>query len=171
MRFNIFKRNRDDNTVAPELQQYYEAEKKERAGLSWLLAVISVAFVSLVLIGLFFGGKWLYNRVTSDDNEVAQVENGAVQEPASPSEPAETAAPAAEPQNTSPAAQSPASAPAASTAPAATPATTTPAATPVTGDSALPNTGPKENLLMVFASSTLVFGLIHNFYSRQTKNN
>lgn len=63
-----FRRKETVGTL-PELEQYYNAEKRERASLAWILALISVAGVVLVLIGLVFGGRWLYRRLTVDANK------------------------------------------------------------------------------------------------------
>jgi hypothetical protein len=62
-----FKRNKKNPSGLPEVESYYAAEKKERAGLTWILAVVSIAAVLLVLLGLFFGGRWVYNKVRNDD--------------------------------------------------------------------------------------------------------
>ena len=64
--------NRDKakgKVVPPELQQYYDAERRERSGLAWLLALVSVACVALLVIGAFFGGRWLYRTVSNKDKD------------------------------------------------------------------------------------------------------
>lgn len=69
------KKTPKTNKVLPEVEKYYEAEKRERAGLAWLLAVASVAIVAAVLIGAFFGGRWLYRKYTGKtDNTTVSVE-------------------------------------------------------------------------------------------------
>ncbi|MDQ3123532.1 MAG: hypothetical protein M3Q14_02530 [bacterium] len=69
----LFNRNKKD-AVLPEVEKYYEAEKRDRAGAGWLLALVSVMTVALVIVGLFLAGRWAYNKVT-DDGEVATTEN------------------------------------------------------------------------------------------------
>lgn len=60
----LFKRKKTDKAVLPEIEKYYNAEKRERAGLAWLLALTSVAVVALLIIGAFFGGRWVYRKAT-----------------------------------------------------------------------------------------------------------
>lgn len=52
-------------TNIPELQEYYAAKRTESTGVAWLLAVISLLVTVVILVGLFFGGRWLY-RVIKD---------------------------------------------------------------------------------------------------------
>lgn len=62
----LFNRKKKNSVVLPEIEKYYEAERRERSGLAWILAAVSVAGVVLLLLGLFFGGKWAYHRVKSN---------------------------------------------------------------------------------------------------------
>jgi len=63
-----FNRNKqDDNGNVPaEVKQYYQAERRERVGLAWLLAAGTLIVTVLVVLGLFFGGRWIYRQVTDD---------------------------------------------------------------------------------------------------------
>jgi len=71
----LFRRKKAEKPVTKEVEQYIKAEKRERAGLAWLLALVSLAVVSLLILGLFFGGRWAYNRFNEDDsNDTAQTE-------------------------------------------------------------------------------------------------
>src|SRR6185295_3724015 len=85
-----FRRNKTQVNTIPELQEYYNAERRERSGLSWLLALVSVACAGLVVIGLVFGGKWLYRKLANnlDKNKTptAQTENQPSNQPAQPAE-------------------------------------------------------------------------------------
>ena len=64
--------NRNKNTVTPEFEEYYMAEKKERVGLAWLLALVTLFASVIAVIGLFFGGRWLYRKINKrNDNKVA----------------------------------------------------------------------------------------------------
>lgn len=71
-------RRKAKNTVIPEVDQYYEGERRDRAGLAWLLALVSVAVVALVLIGAFLAGRWAYRQITDNDQDdtVSVVEEG-----------------------------------------------------------------------------------------------
>lgn len=62
----LFGRKKQD-AVLPEVDKYYEGERRDRAGLAWLLALVSVAIVALVLVGAFLAGRWVYRQIASDD--------------------------------------------------------------------------------------------------------
>lgn len=85
-----FNRNKQaDNLtteVQSEVQDFYQAEKRERLGVAWLLAIATFFVVVIVVLGLFVGGRAVI-RSFSDDDETATettapAENGA--EPAQP---------------------------------------------------------------------------------------
>lgn len=63
----LFNRKPKDS-VLPEVDQYYEGERRDRAGLAWLLALVSVAVVALVIIGVFFAGRWAYRQIANNDD-------------------------------------------------------------------------------------------------------
>lgn len=63
----LFNRKKD-KSVLPEVDQYYQGEKRDRTWLAWILAVVSIIVVVLILVGLFFAGKWAYNAITNDDS-------------------------------------------------------------------------------------------------------
>lgn len=67
----LFNRSKKDS-VLPEVDKYYEGERRDRAGLAWLLALVSVAVVALVIIGVFLAGRWAYRQIAdkNDDNSV-----------------------------------------------------------------------------------------------------
>lgn len=71
----LFRRKKTDS-VLPEVDKYYEGERRDRAGLAWLLALVSVAIVALILVGVFWAGRWTYRQLTKDDNKVATSNNG-----------------------------------------------------------------------------------------------
>ncbi|MCA9347797.1 hypothetical protein KC867_00125 [Candidatus Saccharibacteria bacterium] len=65
----LFNRKRTNSSVLPELDQYYDGQKRDKTGLAWLLAAISVAIVVLFFIILFLAGKWAYRELTgANDN-------------------------------------------------------------------------------------------------------
>jgi cytoskeletal protein RodZ len=62
MRLFRKKQETTDTTTPTELQDYYQAENRERRGMAWLLAFVTF-FVTLALVLLvFFTGKWAYQR-------------------------------------------------------------------------------------------------------------
>lgn len=151
-----FRRNKTDQTVLPEIEKYYEAERKERAGLAWLLALVSVACVALILIGLFFGGKWAYNRLT-DDKKDEPVAVQTTNESTSTDQTKDTAGK----DNTNAAQEGTAQAPVPSTVPASsTPTAAVNPTTSKTPDSNLPGTGP-EGLLALFGAVTIFSSVAH----------
>ncbi len=53
-----------------EVQQYYKSEQRERVGLAWLIAFASLILTVLIVLGLFYGGRWAWRKVANnDDNE------------------------------------------------------------------------------------------------------
>ncbi|PID32074.1 hypothetical protein CR970_02450 [Candidatus Saccharibacteria bacterium] len=61
-------RSRADQLPA-EVQEYYQAERRERTGLAWLLALATLAVTIALAAALFFGGRWLYTTLRSDDTK------------------------------------------------------------------------------------------------------
>lgn len=59
----LFKKKQTSDTTTPsELQEYYQAENRERRGMAWLLAFITFAVTLIIVLILFFAGRWLYQR-------------------------------------------------------------------------------------------------------------
>ena len=58
----LFRRSKRTNTTAvpAEIQEYYNAEQRERVGLAWLIAIISLVVSLAVIFGMFFGGRYIY---------------------------------------------------------------------------------------------------------------
>lgn len=54
--------------MPPEVQEYYQAERRERTGIAWLLAVGTLIVTILLVLALFFGGRWIYQKLTRRDN-------------------------------------------------------------------------------------------------------
>lgn len=59
----LLRRKKKVTTNIPELQEYYANQRKESTGLAWLLAIGSLIATVALLIGLFWGGRWLYRRI------------------------------------------------------------------------------------------------------------
>lgn len=67
------RRNQDDPNVPQEVQSYYQAEKRERTGIAWMLALGTLVATVILAIGLYFGGRWLYRTVFgSNDSKTTQ---------------------------------------------------------------------------------------------------
>lgn len=163
----LFRRNKD--SVLPEVDKYYEAEKRDRTGVAWLLALVSVAVVALIIVGLFLGGRWAYNKIAknNDAEEVAQVdENGAPSFDNGEAPTGDTPAPA---DGTG---EAPAPAPNGdeSQGTVNAPARTETPSTPVTGDSGeLPSTGPADTAL-IFATVSTAAGAAHYAVTKRKLN-
>lgn len=159
---NPFRRNKDVSAVPAEIQEYYQAERRERTGIAWLLALGTLLITIGLATLLFFGGRWAYRAIVNNDDrqEVAQVEDSQ-DEPQTSGEGAT---------------QDVASDSGATTTPTGTSSTSTSTpnnlsgstqgavSTPVTGDT-LPNTGAGD-VLSVFIVVTVLSAIAYEFSRR-----
>lgn len=59
----LFRRNKVDETGMPvEVDQYYQAESTGRGPITWVLALVTVLITVLVVLALFYGGRWAYRK-------------------------------------------------------------------------------------------------------------
>lgn len=49
--------------MPPEVQQYYKSERREQTGIAWLLAIATLLITIAIILGLFFGGRWVYRKI------------------------------------------------------------------------------------------------------------
>ena len=71
--------------VPSEVEEYYQSERRDRVGVAWLLAGLTLVITVLIVLGLFFGGRWIYRQIThKDDNttQTAQTNQPSEQSPA-----------------------------------------------------------------------------------------
>lgn len=61
-----------DPDLPPEVQAYTKAERREKMGMAWLVGVISLVVTALIFTGLFFGGRWVYQKITGDSQSTTQ---------------------------------------------------------------------------------------------------
>jgi hypothetical protein len=153
----LFRRKKQDTTRLPELERYYEAEKRERAGLAWILALISVALAALIILGLVFGGRWLYRRITNNKpaTTTVQTESGKGQDTANDEDKKGQAGGTQTP-------------PSQGTSPSDT--ATPPPSTPATPNDTLANTGP-ESAIPAFVITTLVATALYRLRLRNNQTN
>lgn len=159
----LFNRRKDAQVevqVPAEIQDYYQAERRERTGIAWLLALGTLVVTLLLAVGLFFGSRWVYRKATHKN-------------------PTQTASTSNTSQSTTDSSSSSSdqtsSANSTSSTPATTPVTTTPAtgssgsstSTTATSSSSisksssgLPNTGP-GNILAVFGIVSTLGAFAH----------
>ncbi len=52
---------RKQKVVLPEeVNQYYQSQRRERAGVAVILGIVALLVTLLVASALFFGGRWAY---------------------------------------------------------------------------------------------------------------
>lgn len=61
------RRKKTNSNLPPEIQAYAQAEHRERMGMAWLVGLISLIVTVLVLVGLYFGGRWVYRKLAQKD--------------------------------------------------------------------------------------------------------
>lgn len=166
----LFNRKKADTTTLPEVEKYYVAEKRERMGLAWLLVVVSIACIALLLIGAYFGGRWVYRKASHTDKTqgvVATVNSGreigaskdkTTKSPETTKTPATPQTPVATPK--------PEPTPTPKTIPTPAPSTSAPVV-PANNSTKLANTGP-ENTIAVFIISVVSFTALHSFISARS---
>jgi len=159
----LFNRRKTDQATLPEIERYYNAEKRERAGMAWFLAIASIAAVALLIIGLFFGGRWVYRKATHSNDKTGVSTTETVNTGISNKTDSTTNQNSSDnPTNKTPAATTPKPT---TPAPATPSSPSTPPSTPNTN---LANTGP-SNTLAVFIITTLGFAGLHNLVSRSRR--
>ncbi|MDZ7744429.1 MAG: hypothetical protein U5K77_01565 [Candidatus Saccharibacteria bacterium] len=142
-----FRRTKQDQQPLPdEAQEYYQAQRREKTGMAWLLAVVTLLATLLIALGIFLGGRWAYRAVFDNDTTTETEMEQEVQDDGSvDNAPRSTDEPVRLPgddvdesddnDNDTDADQDD-----------ATQSESTPTTTPTTGPSALPSTGPSSNL-------------------------
>jgi len=154
-----FRRKKTED-LPLEVQDYYQAEKRERVGIAWLLAAVTLVVTVVAATGIFFGGRWAYRKLANKD----QLPTTAVQQQQTNNKPAQTTAPS----TTTPPSTAPSTTPAPSTPAPSTPAPTvprTPSTTTNNNSTAtqVPNTGP-GNILTVFIVTSLAGAFLHRTF-------
>lgn len=189
----LFRRNKSANSPAlpEEVNDYYQAEKRDRTWMAWLLALLSLAVTTLIIMGLFFGGRWVYRKIRPNNQPAVPIAGNQTSDSPAPATDGDANNQGA---NTEPSQQekereeqrkkeeeekrkeqerarvnaptNPTPAPTAQNpSPTSGPATTT---TP-NADSNLPETGPGD-LIAVFVLTTLAGALVHRYVLRQTNS-
>ncbi len=69
-----FNRKKNTEEVPAEVQEYYQAERRERTGIAWLLAVVTLVATLAIAAGLFYGGRWVYRQIAGNGDEPAVTE-------------------------------------------------------------------------------------------------
>ena len=151
------KENQDSDTnLPPELRKYYENGRRERTSVAWLLAFASLLVTVLVVLGVFFGGRWIYRKI-ANHGKSGQVSTTQTSHNSSPSKPNIPAQPAKPPSNSQGSQESP--------------STSQPAPTTSTQQKNLVNTGPQGTVAAFVISATLGFGAYELWLYRKVKTN
>ncbi len=166
-----FKRKQTNQPPVPsEVKDYYQAERRERVGVAWLLALATLVTTIVLAVGLFFGGRWVYRKVTKHDKPTTTVSTnkGTANQPTS----GQTGSSGA--QNTKPQTAAPDNPNGSSTSGTAsstsTPSPSTPASSQPQTSSALANTGPGDTIGIFVGVSTLA-GFGHYIVTRRRTQN
>jgi hypothetical protein len=152
-----YNRKSKVQSALPELEKYYDAERRERSGMAWLLAIVSIAGVALVLIGVFFGGRLLYRHFKTNKTGLTTV-----QSPITPTTKV-TSGTDTEIKSNFPPATHPTPTPTPTTDQTATVKGSTPA---TVAPSALTNTGP-ANVIPVFVVTTVLGTVLYGVKQRR----
>lgn len=186
---SLFRRNRnvDTVTVPEEVNSYYQAEKRDKKWMALLLALFALAASALVVVALFFGGRWAYRkfRPTTTTSPVT------IQKPSSPiavgndkpsngtsnsssgtsngSSATSTPSPTSGNVN-APSSSTPPSSPGTTLIPGqASPQTAPTPAVTSTSNGDLPKTGPGD-VVAIFVLTSLAGGIVYRYLLRQTYN-
>ena len=181
-----FQRKNKDNVPA-EIQEYYQAEKRERTGVAWLIAIFTLLLTIAIALALFFGGRWVYRKLTNNDTATPPSSQEEAQTPstedgsgdADDEDPADTPETPGATDDDQP--ETPTTPPARPGSPTPTPPAATPPATPGTPGTGtpsagstsdntepLPNTGPGAVAGLVAASS-LAGATVHQLYTARRR--
>lgn len=138
----LFKRNKKESVMPEEVQNFYAAERRQRKGTAWLLALATLIITFLIASALFFGGRWVFRAIFSNDDKATTSQNESSEEQKSEEERSGTDTPTSLPGDQSNT-QSSNSTTNQNSNTATSNSDTTPTV-PVTGPSELVNTGPGD---------------------------
>lgn len=62
----FFRRKSEVIEEVPELEQYY-AERRTGNVWGWVMALVTMALTVLIIVGLFYGGRWVYRELNNQD--------------------------------------------------------------------------------------------------------
>ena len=93
----LFSRKKKVETVdmPPELQNYYQAEYREKTWKAWVLGLATLIITILLALALFFGARWIYRELTDKDEAptTTTTQPAASPTPATPATPTTPSAP------------------------------------------------------------------------------
>ena len=72
----LFKNKETDETgMAAEVHQIYQSEHRERVGVAWLLAFVTLVLTVGIALGGFTGGRAIYRKVTKKNKSTTRFLN------------------------------------------------------------------------------------------------
>jgi hypothetical protein len=172
-----FRRKKSNKSTLPnEVKDYYQAERRERVGVAWLLALATLVTTVILAIGIYYGGRWVYRKIKNDKPKNVTTNNQPKQNTGSNNtnqSPQPDATNNSNGTNTSPSnpqTNTPNNGNQGTSSPPNTPTPTppTPAQTPRPnpGTTSIPNTGPGDTIA-IFLGSSFVAGMGHHLITRR----
>ncbi len=65
----LFRRKQQSSVLPDEVNQYYQSQRRERTGVAFMLGLLALVATFLVGLGVFFGGRYLYQKIQGDDDK------------------------------------------------------------------------------------------------------
>lgn len=65
----LFRRNKQTVDMPPEVAEYYQAERRDRRGVTILLTFLALCVTVAVIVGLFLAGRWVYRTIQGDSQD------------------------------------------------------------------------------------------------------
>lgn len=134
--FDRFKRKQ--KVVLPEeVNEYYQSQRRERVSVAIILGVVALVVTLLIAAGLFFGGRYIYRKISGTEVEkpaTVQVEENKAPEDGKQAADNQDGGRVDAPTNPAPAPSTPTPAPAPAPSTAQTPALGDTTSLPRTGD-------------------------------------
>jgi cytoskeletal protein RodZ len=65
----LFRRNKQTVAMPPEVAEYYQAERRDRRGVTLLLTFLALCVTVAIIVGLFLAGRWIYRSVQGDSQD------------------------------------------------------------------------------------------------------
>ena len=64
--------NRKKQSTDSDINNYYASERRRRVGMAWLLGIITFILTIILAIGFFYGGRWLYRTIFSNETNTSE---------------------------------------------------------------------------------------------------
>ncbi|GAC1387937.1 MAG: hypothetical protein NVS1B7_1990 [Candidatus Saccharimonadales bacterium] len=169
MKFPLFRRKTDQVALPKEVQNYYQAEKRERIGVASLLAIGTLIITVVLAFGIFFGGRWAWRHAfpgnTKKNNPATSTVKSNEEVSSSTSSTSSDATDTTATANSTTGTNSAASG-AASSSPKTTPNPAPPTGNETANNQALPNTGP-SNILPMIGVVIIISVALAEWYQRR----